>query len=65
MSEGEEAEVCVVFQTELLKKNVHLSVVSHSDTAIIEQDYNMPSMLPLTLNPGTNHTCFAVNIVED
>ena len=51
VSEGEEAEVCVVFETERLKKDVHLSVISRSDTAIIGQDYNMPSMLPLTLNP--------------
>ena len=65
VSEGEEAKVCVVFEKEQLKKDVHLSVISRSDTAIIGQDYNMPSMLPLTLNPGTNHSCFAVDIIED
>jgi hypothetical protein len=65
VSEGEDAEVCVAFETERLKKNVHLTVASHSDTAIIGEDYNMLSMLPLTLNPGSNRSCFAVDIVED
>lgn len=66
VSEGEEAEVCVIFETEQLKKEVHLSVVGHSDTANSGQDYNMPSMLPLTLNPSTqNRPCFAVDIAED
>ena len=65
VTEGEEAEVCVVFEAELLKKDVRLTVVSHSDTANIGEDYSMLAMLPLTLNPGTNHSCFAVDIVED
>lgn len=65
VSEGEEAEVCVVFETERLKKDVHLSVVSHSDTATSGEDYSMLSMLPLTLKPDTNYSCFALHILED
>ena len=65
VTEGEEAEVCVVFEMELLQRDVHLTVVSHSDTANIGEDYSMLSMFPLTLNPGTNRSCFAIDTVED
>lgn len=65
VAEGEEAEVCVVFETGRLKKYVYVMVVSHPDTANIDEDYNMLSMLPLTLQPDTNRSCFAVDIMED
>ena len=65
VSEGEEADVCVIFETEQLKKDIQVSVVSHSDTANIGEDYNMLSVLPLTLKPDTNRSCFAVDTVED
>ena len=63
--EGEEAYVCLIFETERLKKVVHLSVVSHSDTANFGEDYSMPSMFSIILKPGDNQSCFAVDTVED
>lgn len=65
VTEGDEVDVCVTFQTKRLHKDVHVSVVSHPDTASTGEDYDMFSMLPLTLKPGTNRSCFAVATVED